>query len=312
MIVKDEEKTLSRCLDGFKTIADEIIIVDTGSADETKRIAGKYTDKIYDFVWADDFSAARNFSYSKATGDYIMWCDADDVLTEENAEKLQELKRTLTADTVMMKYISGNLSFYRERITKRSKNFVWREPVHEHLEYCGDIIKSDIEIVHLQEYKAERGDRNLKIYEKQKTLSARGLYYYARELFYKKRFKKSILIFNKFLRRPDGWVEDRINAFYHIALCYFEQREYRKAAEAAVRSFALSVPRGEAVCLVGLCYKMLGDLRTALFWYNFATTIEIPDTIGFVQTEYYNIIPAAECAALRNILTKQGNNLYTD
>ena len=71
MIVKNEERILARCLDSVKDLVDEIIIVDTGSADATKRIAAEYTDKIYDFTWIDDFSAARNFAFSKASKEYI-------------------------------------------------------------------------------------------------------------------------------------------------------------------------------------------------------------------------------------------------
>ena len=106
MIVKDEEKVLARCLESAKGFADEIIIVDTGSQDRTKEIARAYTEKIYDFSWKDDFSAARNESFSKASMDYCMWLDADDVVTEENQGKLKELKERLDPDTdmVMMKY----------------------------------------------------------------------------------------------------------------------------------------------------------------------------------------------------------------
>ena len=67
MIVKDEEEILARCLDCVADLMDEIIIVDTGSTDKTKEIARRYTDKIYDFKWENDFSAARNFAFSKAT-----------------------------------------------------------------------------------------------------------------------------------------------------------------------------------------------------------------------------------------------------
>ena len=66
MIVKNEENVLKRCLDSIYDLMDEIIIVDTGSTDRTKEIAAEYTDKIYDFTWVYDFSAARNFSFSKA------------------------------------------------------------------------------------------------------------------------------------------------------------------------------------------------------------------------------------------------------
>ena len=77
MIVKNEEEVLARCLDSLKGLMDEIIIVDTGSTDNTKEIARKYTDLVYDFSWCDDFAAARNFSFSKATKDYIYAPDAD-------------------------------------------------------------------------------------------------------------------------------------------------------------------------------------------------------------------------------------------
>ena len=67
MIVRDEEQVLARCLDSICGIVDEIILVDTGSVDQTIRIAGRYTEKIFRFPWIDDFSAARNFSLEQAT-----------------------------------------------------------------------------------------------------------------------------------------------------------------------------------------------------------------------------------------------------
>ena len=69
MIVKNEELVLGRCLESIKDLVEEIIIVDTGSTDKTKEIAKLYTNNIYDFKWINDFSAARNFSFSKATKD---------------------------------------------------------------------------------------------------------------------------------------------------------------------------------------------------------------------------------------------------
>lgn len=89
MIVKNEESNLEKCLDSLidlqKHISTEIIIIDTGSNDNTKLIAKKYTDKVYDFKWIDDFSAARNFAISKSTGEWIFVIDADEVLYDENA-----------------------------------------------------------------------------------------------------------------------------------------------------------------------------------------------------------------------------------
>ena len=141
MIVKNEERVLKRCLDSVRDLVDEIIIVDTGSTDATKRIAAGYTDKIYDLTWNDDFSAARNFAFSKATKEYIYSADADEVLSEENRRRFRLLKETLLPEIeiVQMKY--GNqlqngtvYNFdeeYRPKLFRRLRSFVWEEPIHE-------------------------------------------------------------------------------------------------------------------------------------------------------------------------------------
>lgn len=84
MIVKNEENILEQCLQKVHRYVDEIIIVDTGSTDNTVQIAKKYTDKIYSFVWNDDYSAARNYSLSKASCDYILVLDADELIINED------------------------------------------------------------------------------------------------------------------------------------------------------------------------------------------------------------------------------------
>ncbi|AKN33932.1 glycosyl transferase [Clostridium carboxidivorans P7] len=82
MIVKNEEKSLKNCLSKVVSFVDEIIIVDTGSTDNTKKIASEFTDNIYDFQWCNDFSKARNYSISKASGEWILILDADEVVTD--------------------------------------------------------------------------------------------------------------------------------------------------------------------------------------------------------------------------------------
>lgn len=82
MIVKNESKNLKSCLSKVADFVDEIIIVDTGSNDNTKTIASEFTDKIYDFKWCNDFSKARNFSVYKASNDWILVLDGDEFVTE--------------------------------------------------------------------------------------------------------------------------------------------------------------------------------------------------------------------------------------
>ncbi|MBP5309888.1 MAG: glycosyltransferase family 2 protein, partial [Lachnospiraceae bacterium] len=138
MIVKNEEHCLERCLKSLVPVADEIIVVDTGSDDGTKDIAKKYTDKIYDFAWTGSFSDARNYSFSLAGCDYIYCADADEELDEENIKKFKELKDTLLPEIeiVQMYYCNQleNNTIYnfdkelRPKLYKRVRSFIWNEP----------------------------------------------------------------------------------------------------------------------------------------------------------------------------------------
>lgn len=195
MIVKNEEPILARCLDSVRDLMDELIIVDTGSTDKTKEIAARYTDKIYDFSWIDDFSAARNFAFSKASGQYIYSADADEVLTEENRERFRILKEKLLPEIeiVQMKY-GNQLRFgtvynydeeYRPKLFKRQREFVWIEPIHETVRLEPVVYDSDIVITHMP--LQNHAKRDLQNFQKQirggKQLSKRLLEMYARELF---------------------------------------------------------------------------------------------------------------------------------
>jgi len=98
MIVKDEEKWLENCLNSIKDLVDEIIIVDTGSKDKSKEIAKKFTDKVFDFEWNDNFSDARNFAISKATKGWILSFDADEIIAEFDKEKIKKIIELDEAD----------------------------------------------------------------------------------------------------------------------------------------------------------------------------------------------------------------------
>lgn len=90
IIGKNEEKNIEKCLEPLTHYPFEIIYVDTGSTDRTKELAAKYTDNIYDFEWIGDFSAARNFSLSKASHNYVLVLDCDEYLTALDLDGLYE------------------------------------------------------------------------------------------------------------------------------------------------------------------------------------------------------------------------------
>lgn len=318
MIVKNEEEVLERCLGSVAGIVDEIVVVDTGSSDRTKEIARRFTDKVYDFVWTDDFAAARNFAFLKGTKEYLMWLDADDIVPEPERDKLLALKQRLTddpVDVVMLKYSiafddKGNstFSFYRERLVKRSPGAVWIGKIHEVIVPFGRIIKEDIRIEH-RKLKASDPDRNLRIFEKMlgegQILSARELYYYGKELYYHKRYHDAAKVLAEFLERPDGWAEDQLDACRHIAYCFYQLSEKRKALWALLRGLEFGFPRAELCCDLGWWFLQEKRYEDAVFWYRQALKDrQKTEGTGFIQEDCHGYLPCLQLCVCYDRLGK--------
>jgi tetratricopeptide (TPR) repeat protein len=99
MIVKNEAAMLDRCLASVRDLVDEIIVVDTGSSDHTKDIAGQHGARVFDLPWPDSFAAARNESIRHANGQWLLWLDADEYFDDANRDKLRQLLADLSDDT---------------------------------------------------------------------------------------------------------------------------------------------------------------------------------------------------------------------
>lgn len=123
MIVKNEESNLDECLARIVDYVDEIVIVDTGSEDKTKEIALKYTGKVYDFEWCNDFSIARNFSISKATNQWILVLDADEFITYFDK---MELINIVNNNSRILGRLLGINEFERDGEIYRSKERISR------------------------------------------------------------------------------------------------------------------------------------------------------------------------------------------
>ncbi len=287
MIVKNEEKVLGRCLKSISKEIDEIIVVDTGSTDDTKRIAESFGAHVYDFTWINDFAAARNFSFSLSKGDYIIWLDADDVISEKSLSELNTLKTELDysrPDVVMCPYIAatdefGNstLSYYRERIIKNGVGFKWEGFVHECIAPRGKIINSEFSVMHAKPKERTLGvsDRNLMIYIKNisagKTLSARDKFYFGRELYYNRLYSEAIAVLNESIEDSGVWGVNAIAACSVLSDCFRAKNETQNALFALLKSFEFGEPRAEILYKTGEIFMNENKLKEAIFWFESAT-----------------------------------------
>ena len=279
---------LNRCLSCVADIVDEIIIVDTGSTDRTKKSLNPLQSSSL-ILSGLTISRSRNFAFSKATQDYILWLDADDILLEEDQLKLKTLKENLTSgiDSVTMLYhLSsdefGNVTFSlrRNRLVKRNRGFRWIGPVHEYLEVYGNIINSDIAITHLSSKHDPDTGRNLRIYEKRETagesFTPRDLFYYANELKDHGQFEKAIDYYEQFLHTEQGWIEDILTACDRLSDCHHELGNGQASFESSIRSLHYAPPRSEFSLPHWLPFFVKNNYDTAIYWYKLATELESP------------------------------------
>ncbi len=307
MIVKNEEDVLARCLSSVAPLVDEIIIVDTGSTDQTKQIAATFTDQVVDFAWIDDFAAARNFAFSLASKDYCMWLDADDVITPEDAKAFLEMKEALTPNinVVMMPYHTGfdengkvTFSYYRERIIKNHAGMEWKGAVHEVITPIGEKLYAECAVSHHKLHPSDP-DRNLRIFEAQIQkgipLDARQQFYYGRELYYHQRYQDALETFEAFLVHPDAWLENKIDACCHCAFCLYRLGEPDKALQALLRSLHYDLPRAEVCCEIGKHFFDQTRWNLAAFWYTLATTCQLDQSRGgFTSPDCYGYLPCIQ------------------
>lgn len=280
VIVKNEEAVLARCLDSIADLMDEIIIVDTGSTDSTKEIASRYTSKIYDFKWTNDFSAARNFSFSKASMDYIYTADADEVLDESNRTRFTRLKNTLLPEIeiVQMKYITqadfntvmNATKEYRPKLFKRMRPFVWIDPVHETVRLNPVVFDGDVEILHLPQSLHSSRDFSIFVqaFQHDGALSPKIRSMYAKELLKtgtSKDFADAKPIF-QYILNTDTTDDARKEASCILAHVYRLEDSKNEFFKLTMKDM-LTVPCSEICYELGTYFLMQKDYDEAILWF---------------------------------------------
>ena len=293
MIVKNEEKVLARCLDSLKGLYEELIIVDTGSTDSTKKIAAGYTDKIYDFAWTGSFSDARNFSFSKATMEYIYSADADEILNEENRQKFLELKQCLLPEIDIVQMIYTNqLEFnttynydeeLRPKLYKRLRTFEWVEPLHEQVRLEPVVYDSEIKITHAPENNHNKRDFSCykKLIESGEKLSKHLFEMYVRELYIagdESDFIEAEPYFSKEIEIRES-VDEVVKAALVLIRAAGYQRNTLCLLKYSSRIFALAAEPSAGVSIPSeLCYELgeyylgVNDKAEAKMWFTNALT----------------------------------------
>jgi glycosyltransferase involved in cell wall biosynthesis len=280
MIVKNEAAILARCLDTIADLVDEVIIVDTGSTDSTKEIAAEYTAKIFDFKWENDFSAARNFSFSKATMEYIYSADADEMLDEENRERFKRLKSVLLPEIeiVQMKYVTETPfntvmnaeKEYRPKLFRRLRQFTWIDPIHETVRLKPVVFDSDVEIIHKPQSLHNKRDFSIfvKAFEHDGKFSPNIRSMYARELLKtgdKRDFDAAKEIF-KVILECDEDQDARKEAACVLARAYRLEDNKNEFFKLALKDM-LTTPCSEMCYELGTYFMGQRDYTEAVLWY---------------------------------------------
>jgi O-antigen biosynthesis protein len=300
MIARDEEEYLPQCLMSLQPVADEIILVDTGSTDRTREIAQAFGAHVFDVAWTNDFSEARNFSLSKANGQWVLVHDADEVLSSRDYDKLRTLLRQASSRSVAISFVTrsyttnsslegwtANQGKYPEeeagtgwipsvkvRLIPNDDRFRFENPVHELLE--PSLIRAKVDFkpckIPIHHYgplitKRKRAKGEMYYLLGKQKLEAAGKDTSAiREL----AIQAGVLgRYNEALRLWEEYATStpKANAYYNMSICHLETGQFEQALIAAKKALDLDGTSKEAIfhyANASLCAGDIGDAISSL------------------------------------------------
>jgi len=301
LIVKDEEKVLERCISSMKGAYDELIIVDTGSKDKTIEIAKKLGARVEHFTWCDDFAKARNYAFSFASGDWIMWVDADDIMLQKDIQRYREIVHSHDNDEVMginFPYIYSHEStgtgempdfkYHRLRIMKRESNPVWIGRIHEYTKIDGTVVNCDeVDFHHYRDEGkgTQNTERNLRILKKvikdsKADERARYMFYYGKECIYNGLIDSAIKAFKEYIPMSN-WIPEKHRAMYEMACCYQMKGDIKNAIKYCHEAIRVDEDYVDPYILLGQIAYNKKEWYRVIKWMRAATLCQSPQTLFF-------------------------------
>jgi len=264
IIAKNESEMIAGCLESVKD-ADEIVVVDTGSEDNTVDIAKSYTDKVFtDYKWEDNFANARNHAIKKCKGHWILSIDADDRLEKDGIKKIRETIRKYPSQdcfNVLFKAKqSPNTTHVLPYLYQNNPDTIFFSgaahnylsvPAHKH---------AGVSIIygHSPAHKKDP-DRTLRILEKEVKKNPdkpRELFYLAREYQYRKRWQDAIDMIQRYLK-VSYWDPEIADAYLRLSKCYCALHQMQNAKRACMNAISINPNFKEAILyMASICeYK---------------------------------------------------------
>lgn len=289
IIAKNEENNLPRCIGSVEHIADEIIVVDTGSTDNTAMIAQGFDAKVIHHQFNNNFSEVRNVAIDNATSDWILYIDCDETLDFEGAYHLKDLiqeTKHIGICLTLTNIIDGmpSLSCPSLRVIKNNEGFRFSGRIHEqllpsiHEKYTdNDILTTQIGLFHFgyDEKMANmelKHKRNLDIFLAYEDDEKDGFYYYniGNQYLSINDYQNALRNYEISLTYPDNLNGYKLYLPVYITKAYYDLRQFEKAAENAIRFIQEYPTFKDLHFLAGASYYEMKDyIKTKGFFLNY-------------------------------------------
>lgn len=312
MIVKNEAHRLQNCLNSVKQVADEIIIVDTGSTDQTVKIAKRNTSKVYYFQWCDDFAQARNYSLNQAIGQWVLVLDADEVLLPSGIPLIQQIvnePNNIIAVNLIRQEVGTNQAPYSLvcRLFRNRGDLRFTGVYHEQIDQ--DLMRIKQAETHWQIANYEQ-PAILHFGYTDREISQTDKYYFAERLMLK----------HLQLNPDDTYIKNKLGALY------IAQAQVDKGLELLLESWRFleqqtgyEILKFEVLYHLGFAYQHLDRLETAIAYYQQALNLPVSawqklaawNNLGGIfynQQEYNSAIAAYRQVVSVDPRCKEGHN----